>query len=79
MELWYIALLYPTVQLYGNSVLGSLNARAALRSASNAPSSDSYALSTRIAHNGAHSLDAPRFADNSGFLARVSHAALIEP
>jgi hypothetical protein len=77
-DLWYIALLYPTVQLYGNSVLGSLNARAALRIAGNAPS-DTYALSTWIAHNGARGLGEPRSADNSDSRARVSHSKSIKP
>jgi hypothetical protein len=62
--LWYTALAYPTVQLYGNSVLGNLNARVALRRADNAaPVLGSYSFSTRGGARGTASK--PRSADRS--------------
>jgi hypothetical protein len=71
--LWYVVLAYPTVMLYGNSVLGSLNARVVLRSGTgNAPSSESYALSSRIAHRGTRGLGGPRLANHSDPVALVS-------
>jgi hypothetical protein len=75
-DLWYATMAYPIAQLYGNSVLGSLNARAALRAAGNARPSDSYMLSNRIAHNGAHGPVTPRSANPSTYVGLVSRSML---
>jgi hypothetical protein len=62
--LWYTALAYPAVQLYGNSVLGNLNARVALRRADNAaPFLGSYSFPTRGGARG--TVSKPRSADRS--------------
>jgi hypothetical protein len=77
--LWDASLAYPTVMLYGNSVLGSLNARALLRKGpNNMLSSDSYALSGRINHTGAHGLGVPRLADRSNPVELVSFCTFMQ-
>jgi hypothetical protein len=76
--LWDASLAYPTVMLYGNSVLGSLNARALLRNGSNnVLSSDSYALSGRINHHGNLGFGTPRSADGSHPVGMVSCSTLM--
>jgi hypothetical protein len=59
--------------LYGNSVLGSLNARAMLRGVGGQgpSSSDNYALSDRIAHGGARGVT-PHSANHSASVGLVS-------
>jgi hypothetical protein len=78
-DLWYVVLAYPTVMLYGNSVLGNLNTRAVLRNGSGSvPSSNSYALSSRITHGGGRGLGAPRSADRSDPIELVSCCTLMQ-
>jgi hypothetical protein len=74
-DLWYAALAYPTVQLYGNSVLSSLNARALLHGTGNTAFSHSYMLSSRVAHSGSFGMSAPCSADCSVPVASVSCSA----